>query len=48
MYNKTNITQLGMCAVVIKFKNIKKLGVCFIVVPGNGQCTAWDARHSST
>ena len=23
-YNETNITQLGMCMVVIKFKNIKK------------------------
>ena len=34
--NKTNITQLGMCVVVIKFKNIKKRCV-FFVVPGNGQ-----------
>ena len=23
-YNKTHVTQLGMCVVVIKFKNIKK------------------------
>ena len=30
-YNKTNITQLGMCTVVIKFKNIKKRCVCFVV-----------------
>ena len=35
-YNKTNITQLGMCMVVIKLKNIKKRCV-FFVVPGNGQ-----------
>ena len=35
MYNKTNITQLGMCAVVIKFRNIKKSCV-FFVVPENG------------
>ena len=35
-YNKTNITQLGMCMVVIKFKNIKKRCV-FFVVPRNGQ-----------
>ena len=34
-YNKTNIAQLGMCVVVIKFKNIKKRCV-FFVVPGNG------------
>ena len=36
MYNKTNITQLGMCVVVITFKSIKKRCV-FFVVPGNGQ-----------
>ena len=36
MYNKTNITQLGMCAVVIKFKYIKKRCV-FFVVPRNSQ-----------
>ena len=36
MYNKMHKTQLGMCAVVIKFKNIKKRCV-FFVVPGNGQ-----------
>ena len=36
MYNKTNITQLGTCMVVIKFKNIKTRCV-FFVVPGNGQ-----------
>ena len=36
MYNKTNITQLGMCVVVIKFKNIKKRCV-FFIVPRNGQ-----------
>ena len=35
-YNKTNITQLWMCTVVIEFKNIKKR--CeFFVVPGNSQ-----------
>ena len=34
-YNKTNITQLGTCMVVIKFKNTKKRCVIF-VVPGNG------------
>ena len=28
--------QLGTCAVTIKFKNIQKRCVCF-VVPGNGQ-----------
>ena len=36
MYNRTNIAQLGTCAVIIKFKNIKKRCV-FFVVPGNGQ-----------
>ena len=36
IYNKTNITQLGMCMVVIKFKNIKKRCI-FFIVPGNGQ-----------
>ena len=35
-HSKTNITQLGMCVVVFKFKNIKKRCV-FFVVPGNGQ-----------
>ena len=29
-YNKTNITQLGTSTVVIKFKNIKNKGVCFL------------------
>ena len=32
----THITQLGTCAVIIKFKNLKKLCV-FFVVPRNGQ-----------
>ena len=36
MYNRTHITQLGTCAVIIKFKNSKKCCV-FFVVPGNGQ-----------
>ena len=36
MYNKTSIMQLGMCEVIIKFKNFKKRCV-FFVVPGNGQ-----------
>ena len=36
MYNGTHITQLGTCAVIIKFKNLKKQCVIF-VVPGNGQ-----------
>ena len=37
IYNKTNIiTQLGTCKVVIKFKNIKKRCI-FFVVPGNSQ-----------
>ena len=35
-YNKTNITQIGTCAVGIKFKNIKKRCV-FFVVSGNSQ-----------
>ena len=35
-YNGTHIMQPGMCAVHIKFKNIKKRCVLF-VVPGNGQ-----------
>ena len=30
-YNKANTTQLGTCAVVIKFKNIKKRFVFFLV-----------------
>ena len=36
MYNGTHIMQLGMCAVNVKFKNIRKRCV-FFVVPGNGQ-----------
>ena len=36
MYNGTYITQLGTCAVTIKFKNSKKHCV-FFVVPGNRQ-----------
>ena len=36
MYNNTNITELGMCVVLIKFKNVKKCCV-FFVVPGNRQ-----------
>ena len=36
MCNKPNITQLGMCVVVIKFRNIKKRCL-FFVVQGNGQ-----------
>ena len=36
MINKTNITQLGACTVVIKFKNIKNRCV-FFVLPGNSQ-----------
>ena len=36
MYNKTLITQLGMCVVIINYKNNKKK--CeFFVVPGNDQ-----------
>ena len=35
-YNRTHITQLGTCAVLVKFKNLKKQCV-FFVVPGNGQ-----------
>ena len=35
-YNGTHITQLGTCAVIIKFKNFKKC-CFFFVVPGNGQ-----------
>ena len=35
-YNGTNIMQLRSCTVFIKFKNIKKCSV-FFVVPGNGQ-----------
>ena len=36
MYNGTHIAQLGTCAVIIKFKNLKKHCV-FFVVPGNSQ-----------
>ena len=36
MYNGMDIMQLGTCAVQIKFKNIKKRCI-FFVVPGNGQ-----------
>ena len=35
-YNGTHITQLGTCMVHIKFKNLKKRCI-FFVVPGNGQ-----------
>ena len=35
-YNGMHIMQLGMCAVYIKFKNVKKRCI-FFVVPGNGQ-----------
>ena len=36
MYNGTHIMQLGMCMVQIKFKNITKRCM-FFVVPGNRQ-----------
>ena len=36
MYNGMHITQLGMCAVHVKFKNIRKRCV-FFVVPENRQ-----------
>ena len=36
IYNGTHIMQLGMCMVQIKFKNIMKRCI-FFVVPGNGQ-----------
>ena len=39
MYNGTHITQLGTCAVTIKFKNSKKR--VFFVVLGNGQALLW-------
>ena len=35
MYNNAHIMQLGMCTVQIKFKNIMKRCM-FFVVPGNG------------
>ena len=35
-YNGMHIMQLGTCAVHIKFKNVKKRCI-FFVVPGNGQ-----------
>ena len=35
-YNGMHITQLGTCEVHIKFKNVKKRCI-FFVVPGNGQ-----------
>ena len=35
-YNGTHITQIGTCMVQIKFKNIKKRCI-FFVLPGNGQ-----------
>ena len=35
-YNGTHIVQLGTCTVYIKFKNVKKRCI-FFVVPGNGQ-----------
>ena len=35
-YNKMHITQLGTCIIVIKFKNIRKRCM-FFVVPGNGK-----------
>ena len=36
MYNRTTITQLGMCTVIVEHKNHKKK--CrFFVVLGNGQ-----------
>ena len=46
-YNKTVIIQLGTCAVMINFKNIKKSCVFFVSSqkwPG----TAGDARHGNT
>ena len=36
MYNGTHITQLGTYAIIIKFKNLKKCCV-FFIVPGNSQ-----------
>ena len=46
-YNGTHITQLGTCAVIIKFKNLKKM-MCLFCSCREWPGTAWDARHSST
>ena len=43
-YNKTNIMQLGTCTVLIKFKNVKKCCV-FFVVPGNSQVLLRTQQH---
>ena len=47
MYNKTVITQLGTCMVIIDYKdNIKKCE--FFVAPQKWPDTAGYARYSST
>ena len=43
-YNGTHITQLGICAVIIKFKKFKKMCILYSFRKWSG--TAWDARHS--
>ena len=46
-YNKTFITQLGTCMVIVNYKNNEKK--CeFFVVPRNGQATVGYARYSSS
>ena len=44
--NGTHITQLGTCAVIIKFKDLKKK-MCIFCSSRKQPGTAWDARHSS-
>ena len=45
-YNRTHITQLGTCTVIIKFKNFKKM-MCIFCSPRKWSGTTQDARHSS-
>ena len=44
-YNRTHITQLGTCLVIIKFKILKKQ--CIFCSSRKWPDAAWDARHSS-
>ena len=47
-YNRTHITHLGTCAVIIKFKNLKKKNpMCIFCSSRKWPGAAWDARHSS-
>ena len=45
-YNRTHITQLDTCTVIIKFKHLKKQ-MCIFCSSRKQPGTTWDARHSN-